>query len=130
LQQDRIPEAIALAQDALGQVVGSAPRKYYPRLEAEASLRLGEAQRRAGDPGGARPNLERALHLRAENDDPASPWLAEAQIALAACLVDLGERRQAAVLLAKAGAIQAAHHELGRHFIAPRSELAARLAPR
>ena len=126
LHQGRIEEAIASAQDALEQVVASPLRKYYPLLEADAALRLGQAQRAAGEPRSARANLEHALRLREANDDPKSPWLAEAQVIFADCLIDLGERKQAADLLAKAKAIHAAHDELGAHLAAPVSTLAER----
>jgi ATP/maltotriose-dependent transcriptional regulator MalT len=93
-------------------------------------LWLGEAQHRAGDPKAAARNLERAQRLREANDDPNSPWLAVADLALAACLVDQGETRPARVLLAKASAIQVTQHELGNYFKAPLTELEQRLGRR
>jgi hypothetical protein len=69
------------------------------------------------------------VKLREDNDDVGqSPWLAEAQIALAACLIDLGQRDSARALLRKAAAIEAAHKELGEHLKAPLVRVAARLS--
>jgi tetratricopeptide (TPR) repeat protein len=130
LQQGRITEAIASAQDANDQIVASSSRRYYPLLEAEAALRLGQAQRLGGDPLAARPNLERALRLRETSHDAHSPWIAEAQAALAACLLDLGERRAALALATNAQAIVAAHDTLAPHLRAPVSDVAARLSAR
>jgi len=118
LQRREVAEAIALAQDAIDQVVASPLRPYYPRLEADAALQLGNALREAGDPRHARPMLERAVTLRSTYDDARSPWLAQAEAALSACLADLGESRQAALWMAKAQAIDRAHAELGPHLVA------------
>jgi len=122
LQQRRAPEAIALAQDAMDQIVASPLRPFYPRLEADAAMRLGIALRETGDADRARASLERAVQLREANDDPRSPWLAQAEAALAACLAQLGERRQAAIWRAKAEAIDRAHAELGQHVVASASK--------
>jgi serine/threonine-protein kinase len=126
LQQRRPREAVALAQDAVDQIVTSPLRPFYPRLEADAALRLGNALRETGDADRARASLERAVQLREANDDPRSPWLAQAEAALAACLAQLGERRQAAVWRAKAEAIDRAHAELGPHVVASASKRPAR----
>ena len=90
-------------------------------------MRLGQAQQRSGQQQAAQTNLERALSLREANDDKNSPWLAEAQVALAECLVSLGERTRARTLLASAKAIHATHRELGEYFKRPLRELVERL---
>jgi serine/threonine-protein kinase len=116
LQQDRTVDARDAAARAVAEISASPLRDYLPSLEAEAALRLGQAQHRGGDAQAARVNLERAVALRAATGDPtASPWLAEAQIALADCLVTLGRRQDAKGLLAGASAIQARQPELGNH---------------
>ena len=125
LQRREVAEAIALAQDAIDQVVASPLRPYYSRLEADAALRLGNALREAGDVRRARPMLERAVTLRSTYDDARSPWLALAEAALSACLADLGEPRQAALWMAKAQAIDRTHAELGPHLVASLSASAA-----
>ena len=127
LQQGRVSVARHIAQAALEHVQHSPVRDYFQTLEADALLRLGQAQQKSGELKAARANLERALKLRAINDDPQSPWLAETGIALADCVADLGERGPAMALLAKAKAIHAAHRELGEHFKRPLRELVERL---
>jgi tetratricopeptide (TPR) repeat protein len=129
LHQDRAADAEAAAVQALGDIVRSPLRNKFQALEADAALRLGQAQQKLGDPRRARANLERALELRAAGDAAQSPWLAEAQVALAACLIDLGQREAAQALIGRAGAIQAAHPELGEHLKAP-LQRAGRLAAR
>jgi tetratricopeptide (TPR) repeat protein len=129
LQQGRVADAQNNARQALQEVAGSPVRDYYQTLEADAALRMGLAQHRAGDPKAARPNLERAVHLREANDDVAqSPWLAEARIALAECLIDVGQREAARRLTGKAAAIEATHKELGEQFKAPLRRVTARLS--
>ena len=49
------------------------------------ALRLGQALAARGDTEAARPELLRALELRAVLDVPDSPWLAEARAILARC---------------------------------------------
>ena len=116
LLQGRVGDAQRLAQQALDHLQASPLRERYPRLEAEAALRLGQARRLAGDPALARAELERALVLREANDARDSPWLAEARIALADCLIDLGERKAARAHLDQARSALAAHAELAAHF--------------
>jgi tetratricopeptide (TPR) repeat protein len=123
-------EAVTAAQDALDQIVASPVRNYYPTLEADAALRLGDALRAAGKPERARPHLERALALRTAQDAPTSPWRGEAAVFLATCLLDLHQRTDAKVLAARARAIYAAHPGLGVHFTAPLAEVERRLAAR
>jgi eukaryotic-like serine/threonine-protein kinase len=131
LQQGRVADAESNARQALESIAGSPVRDYFQPLEADAALRLGEAQQRAGDAKLARTNLERAVALRAANDDVTqSPWLAEAQIALADCLIELGQRESARTLIGKAAAIEATHRELGEQFRAPLRRVAARLTAR
>ena len=122
-----VPLARSIAEESLKQVVSSALRQYYPTLESEASLELGRAQLRAGDPLAARFNLERSLSLRSANDHAASPSIAEAQIALAECFTALGEQAQARSLVKRAAAIQASHVGLGDHYKQPLLHVRRRL---
>lgn len=122
-----VPRARSIAEESLKQVVSSALRQYYPTLESEASLELGRAQLRAGDPLAARLNLERSLSLRSANDHAASPSIAEAQIALAECFTALGEQAQARSLVKHAAAIQASHIGLGDHYKQPLLHVRRRL---
>ena len=130
LQQERVADAEAAARQALAEILRSPLRDKFRALEADAALRLGQAQQKQGDPRGARANLERALELRTAGDTAQSPWLAEAQLALASCLIELGQPDAARALLARAGAIQGAHPELGGHFTVPLQRIGARLASR
>jgi serine/threonine protein kinase len=130
LQLDRAPEAERAARRALNDIQHSPLREHYPTLEADAALRLGQALERAGDASQARANIEHAVQLRETNDAPASPWLAEARIALANCLIDGGEMKGARMLLAQAASAQAAQAELGEHFKAPLRALQARMSGR
>jgi len=131
LQLGRAADAESAARAALDDIVRSPLREYLPRLEADAALRLGEAQLRGGRAAAALPNLERAAALREANDDPRrSPWLAEVRIALADCLADLGRRGAARAALGSAASIQASHAQLGEHLRAPLRRLEARLGTR
>jgi tetratricopeptide (TPR) repeat protein len=131
LQQGHVADAQSNARQALESIVNSPAREYFQTLEADAALRLGQAQQGAGDAKAARANLEHAVKLRETNDEVTqSPWLAEAQIALANCLIDLDQRETARRLIGKATAIEATHKELGEQFKAPLRSVAARLASR
>ena len=130
LQENRVAESSVAAQAALEQIQRSPVRDYFQTLEADASLALGMALQQSGDAKAALVHLERALQLREAGDDPNSPRLAEAKIALAGCLMDRGEREPVKKLLAQAKAIHAAHKDLGEQFKKPLRELAARLDKR
>jgi eukaryotic-like serine/threonine-protein kinase len=128
LQQDRVVDALDVANAALDHVQHSSLRIYYQTFEADALLWLGEAQSRAGNLSAAGANLERALTLREMSDDQNSPRIAELQVAFANYLFATHHSGQAKTLLAKAEAVQRAHRELGDHFKRPLRELQARLA--
>jgi hypothetical protein len=69
------------------------------------------------------------MKLSLELYDPQlSPAIADAQIALADCLIDLGERAQAQSLFAQAKTIHARHKHLGQYVASPLSELERRLS--
>jgi tetratricopeptide (TPR) repeat protein len=130
LQLGQPAVARELAQQALDHVQASPLRARFARLEADAALWLGQAELRTGALAQARGHLERALELRQLHDDSASPWLAEAQAALAACLLEMGEPKAARSLADRAQAIHAGHAELGEHLRAPLKALLARLGTR
>ena len=127
LQLGRVDDAIASARIALGELTAASDRDYYQTLEADAQLQLGEALLRAGDTPAARNAFERALLLRKANDDKQSPWIAEAEVALAACLTALGDHAKSRALLAQAVRRHAAHKQLGAHFTQPLRETRDRL---
>ena len=127
LAQQRAAEADTLASQALAQVQGSPLRDRFVTLEAEALLRVGQARQRDGRAAAARAPLEQALALRSANEAAVSPRVAEAQIALAECLLDLQGRAAAQTLLAQAAQAHAAHTELAPHWVQPLRAAQARM---
>jgi len=126
LHQGDIAAAEATAAGVLAAIRQSSVRSYFQTLEADAALRLGQAQLRDGRTQSACDNLEHARGLLAANDVDNSPWLAEAEYALSTCLSALSESRPARRLLAHANAITAAYKKLGRHLRNPLPELVGR----
>ncbi len=127
LSLDEPSEAVDAARGAVRAIERSPVRDRFQNLEANTSLVFGEALQRSGDAAHARPLLERALRLREINGVRASPWVGEAQIALAGCLLELGDRGGARTLLQKAEATFASHSELSAQFKAPAGALAQRV---
>ena len=127
LSLDETSRAVDTARGALRAIALSPVRDRFQNLEANISLVLGEALQRSGDAAHARPLLERAVQLRESNGGSASPWIGEAEISLANCLLDLGDRGGARTLLQKAEASFVSHSELGAQFKAPAGVLAQRL---
>ncbi len=127
LAQQRAADADTLASQALAQVQSSPLRDRFIALEADALLRVGQARQRDGRAAAARAPLEQALALRSANETALSPRVAEAQIALAECLIDLQQRAPAQVLLAQAAQAHAAHAELAPHWVQPLQAAQARL---
>jgi eukaryotic-like serine/threonine-protein kinase len=123
----RSAEAINTAREALDTIVRSPLRERVQSLEANAALVLGRAMERSGDAAHARVNLARALQLREASTLGASPWVGEAQIALANCLLDLGDRVRARSLAAKAAVNFASQPEIGAQFKSPAAALARRV---
>ena len=118
LKLGRVDAALASARAALDELTSARERDYYQTLEADAQLQLGEALLRS-DAAAARNAFERALLLRKANDDPQSPWIAEAEVALAACMTASSENAKQRALLAQAFSRHAAHKQLGAHFTQP-----------
>lgn len=102
---------------------GSTARTYLKALDASAALAQGRAELLLGHPSNALPQIQRAVDLRESFLDPASPSLADAQVALASCHLDLGHSRQAKSLLIQARKALASHRELGRQYTEPLHEL-------
>jgi hypothetical protein len=127
LSLEHTAEAVNTASEALDTIVRSPLRDRFLSLEANAALVLGKALQRSGEVAQARRSLEHALQLRQVDAPDASPWVGEAEIALANCLLDLGERGLARSLLGKAAAIFASHSEVGAQFKNPANALALRL---
>ena len=128
LVTSRPQEAIAIGGRARRAIEASPLRPYLKIHEAGAALVEGEGMLADGRPSDALPLLSRAVDLAsALYDRGRSPLLADAQIALAECYLDLRQPTDAKPLLAQALAVQATHKELGEHFKKPLRELEARL---
>jgi eukaryotic-like serine/threonine-protein kinase len=101
----------------LNDLQHSALREYEQTFEAELELTAARALLSAGDPTAARPHAEHAVALRQRNEDRQSIWTAEAQIALADCLIATHAYEEARLLLTQASAALtqdgAADHSLG-----------------
>jgi hypothetical protein len=130
----------ARAQIARGQPAAAVPAlsaalsKYLAQpenlrdLNEELDLRLslGRALSATDHAREALPHLERALVLR-KPQFAESPWLAEAQVALADARLRAGDAAGARALLAQAQRIHAANRELGEQFRKPLRELELKL---
>jgi serine/threonine protein kinase/tetratricopeptide (TPR) repeat protein len=85
LQQGRAAEARAAAQGALDTLAASGLRAYYPALEAEALLPLGQALAREGRAEAACAAFGSAVRLRAASLGERGAFMAEARAAAAGC---------------------------------------------
>jgi eukaryotic-like serine/threonine-protein kinase len=112
LSDGRNAAAMASAKSALEIVQSSPVRGFLPRLEADSAWTLAVAERRNGLLDDARSHLERTLELLRANDDAQSLSIARAELTLAACLSDLGDRQAARMLLGQADRAVASHREL------------------
>ncbi len=118
------------ASGVLDALRAATVRDNFMPLEAAALLQVGVASHAAGDVKAARTTLEAALRLLETLDSQRSPSLEEAEIALADCLLDLGERNHASSLLKRAKAIRDANPDLGEQFTSPLHTVSAKLGAR
>jgi serine/threonine-protein kinase len=102
---------------------------YLRSLRSDVDLIEGLAHLRGGDALTARPLLDRALATRADLYLPASPRIAEAELALAECDLAQGRRDEARREVEQAAAIEAQHTSLARRYAEPLQRLRERLAP-
>jgi serine/threonine-protein kinase len=102
LEQGQASEAASDAQSVLEALKNSGLRDYFKALEAEALMTLSQAVLHEGDAGQARLNAEDALALRQATQQPASPFIAEAQLLLAQALIAEGRADRARPLMAEA----------------------------
>jgi serine/threonine-protein kinase len=119
--------ALTLATRVRDRIEGSELRPALKLAEAQATMTQGLADLALHRPEPARSSLARAVELISEINDAASPWLAQAQIALGEAHLALGDRPTAVALLAKASAIEAVHPKLGEQYRRPLRELESRL---
>ena len=131
LALNQTADAHRIAADMTERITHSPSREYLKIYEAGAALVEGKVRLRTRDPSSALPFLKQAVDLDSALYDPErSPELADAQIALADCLIELGDRREAGILLEKAKAIHSAQPNLGEQFKTSFRAVAARLAAR
>lgn len=124
LASGQYDEAVKQAHDVRTRVEANSLRAYLKRFEAPALLEEGKGLLLAGRASEALPLLQRTVQLGSEIYDPqSSPAQADAQIALAKCLLALGRRDQAPDLLVHAKAIHSRHKDLGEQFRKPLNDL-------
>jgi serine/threonine-protein kinase len=126
LELDQVEAAMATAKAGNDALIASGLRDYYQPLEAEVLLALGKAKLRQGDVTAAGADLERAMRLRLANEDPASPLLAESELAFAESLLAAGDRGRSAQLVASARSRYAKNAKVGPQFIEALARLDAR----
>jgi eukaryotic-like serine/threonine-protein kinase len=123
LAQGRFEEVRAAAADLLERIRQSPQRMPLQDAEANALRLLGEATTRLGKAAEAETELRRAVELRESSDDSTSPWLAEARISLAGCLIAQHRLDEAAALIDLAAHAQAAQSALGEQYRQPLREV-------
>ncbi len=119
LAQGRFEEARATTADLLQRIRQSPERTTLQDAEVSALRLHGEAITRMGRAAEAEVELRRVVALRTGSDDPTSPWLAEARISLANCLLAQHRVDEAAGLIELAARAQAAQSALGEQYRAP-----------
>ena len=108
-----------VAQSALEAVARIAARGRQPALEADAALIHAVALQACGDFATAIKSFARAVALRREFDDGASPWLAQAESLHGLCMHRLGESDAAERSAQRADDILAANPPLGHLLTEP-----------
>ena len=116
LQLARIEPARQQAAAVLEAIANSPQRTQLVEQEAQAQRLLGVALLRSGDAATAETHLRRAVSLRQSLDDPDSPWLAQARIDLARCLIAQRRKAEARGLSDLAAAAQHRQPKLGDSF--------------
>jgi serine/threonine protein kinase len=121
--------ALDLAANTLAAIEANPDRSFLGVPEQNSRLQAGKALRQLGRPESAEPNLRRAVTMADSLlDSKLSPRLADAQIALAECLLDLNRYDEAIALAARARNIVAKHRQLGDQYRRPLGVLEVRLA--
>jgi hypothetical protein len=127
LTRHDVEVAVELAAQVRQELSASTARDYLKGLEAHATLIAGRANLLLSRPSEALPLLQRTIELRESILDPTSPALAEAQVALANCYLDLGDSGRANALAARTGKIISSHHQLSGQYTGPQQRLELRL---
>jgi tetratricopeptide (TPR) repeat protein len=117
-----------LAMPVHTHVTGSPQRQYLKIYEARSALDVGEALQLLGQHAEAATLLRSAVALHTELYEGAdNPLTANALIALADALVDLGQVDEARTLEARAEAMQSANPQLGPQYRRPLAALQTHL---
>jgi tRNA A-37 threonylcarbamoyl transferase component Bud32 len=99
LDLGRLGAARQQASGLLRDIANSRHSAQFVEVEAQARRLLGVALLRSGSQADAEAELRRAVDLRQALDDPDSPWLAQARIDLAECLMSQHKTSEARMLL-------------------------------
>ena len=127
LARDDPETAVGPAGHVVQVLSASSARDYLKSIEARATIVEGQAYLQLGRSAEGLPLLQRSVELRQSTVEPISPLLALAQIALADCYLDLGNREQAQALAADARKALEAHKQLSSLYTRPLQELEKRL---
>lgn len=112
------------ASRVIDELQHSASRNFFSAYEARAAVIKGKALLASGEKKEALTWLERGISMSAAVMDASrSPYLADAEIALATCLSDLRQPDRAKLFAARARAILATHNGIGQQFENPLREL-------
>jgi hypothetical protein len=128
LLTSNVPGALASISELRTQILANPDRAYYKESETRADFVEGRARCITHEAGNGITLLQGAVAASRELYDPnSSPAVAEAEIALAACLLDAGRREESRGHFQHAQSVHAAHKELGEQYRRPLRQLAARL---
>ena len=120
--------AATMSSEIASDLASSADRPYLAKYEVRAALLTGIALHLAGHPDQAVPSLQHAVELATDlYDKKRSVKLAETQIALAQCYLDLKNRDEARRLFLQAKGIHATQKKIGPQYAEPLRVLAERL---
>jgi hypothetical protein len=120
--------AATMGSEITADLASSADRPYLAKYDVRAALFTGSALRLAGHPDQALPLLQYAVELASDlYDRKQSVKLAEAQIALAQCYLDLKNPAAAKRVFLQAKEIHAAQKKIGAQYAEPLRALAERL---
>ena len=127
LSRGNAAEAVGLGTQARQALSSALLAPFMAVTDARAALVLGRGEFTVHRSAEALPLLRQSVEIRTRLLDAKSPSLAEAQVALAMCEIDLGQRSEAAALFESAKAIHASHRELALEYKEPLRTLEQRL---
>jgi tetratricopeptide (TPR) repeat protein len=101
-ERSQLAEALQLSHSVLDQLRASAHPETLAIWEANLRQLLGSLATRSGQAAQGDAHLRRAVALREGLDDPHSPWLADARLSLADCLLAQNQLTEATQLISQA----------------------------